>query len=32
MDYDLETSEFLSHSLFCIASKTTQFDVAKIMM
>ena len=26
----METSEFLSNSLFCIASKNTLFDDAKI--
>ena len=30
MDYDLETSEFLSLSLFCNASKNSLFYVAKI--
>ena len=30
MGYDLETSEFLSLSLFCKVSKNSLFDVAKI--
>lgn len=29
--YDLETSEFLPLSLFCIASKNTQLDVIKLL-
>ena len=32
MGYELETSEFLSNSLFCITSKTTLFCVAKVII
>lgn len=32
MGYDLEMSEFLTHSLFCKTSKTTLLYVAKIMI
>lgn len=31
MGYEMETSEFLSLSLFYIASKNTMFYVAKVM-
>ena len=31
MGYELETSEFLSFSFFCNASKNNQFDNAKII-
>ena len=31
MGYELETSEFLSPSLFCNASKTTRFDATKLL-
>jgi len=30
--YELETSEFLFPSLFCIASKNTCFDTAKVLI
>jgi len=32
MGYEMETSEFLSLSLFCIASKNTLFSIAKIII